>query len=460
MNDSLTRRRLLQIAAAAGASPLAACALGPSTTDMPPIVFVPGNGDSAAIWMTTIWRFESNGWPRDRLHAIDLPYPLARDDDTKLQAGRTSAAEHMAFLAAEVKKVRAGTGASKVALVGNSRGGYAIRNFIVNGSGAAQVSHVVLSGVPNHGVYADPARNPGSEFNGAGPFLTALNRAGSNGGEVTPGIAWMTIRSDHEDKYAQPDGAAFGAPGMATHVGYDGPALAGAENIVIAGIDHRETAFSAKAFAEMFRFIAGRPATTLAIVPEATVILDGTVSGLGLDNQRGDFATNLPLVGAKVEVYATRADTGERVGAAAHRKTIGADGRWGPFHADGATPYEFVIEASGYMTTHVYRSPFPRSSSVVSLHPERPPAGDQTGTSLIVLTRPRGYFGVPRDRITLDGTSPPAGIARGVPSVATVRLKLNEITGRPVVAQFNDERIVGRAWPLVENQIVVLELTS
>jgi triacylglycerol lipase len=144
-----------------------------------------------------------------------------------------------------VKKVRAGTGASKVALVGNSRGGYAIRNFIVNGGGATQVSHVVLAGVPNHGVYADPARNPGNEFNGAGPFLSALNRAGSNGGEVTTGIAWMTIRSDHEDKYAQPDGAAFGAPGMATHVGYDGPALAGAENIVIAGLDHRETAFSA-----------------------------------------------------------------------------------------------------------------------------------------------------------------------------------------------------------------------
>ena len=52
MNELLTRRRLL-LAAAATAS-LAACANRPSTADMPPIVFVPGNGDTAAICMTTI----------------------------------------------------------------------------------------------------------------------------------------------------------------------------------------------------------------------------------------------------------------------------------------------------------------------------------------------------------------------------------------------------------------------
>ena len=83
---------------------------------------------------------------------------------------------------------------------------------------------------------------------------------------------------------------------------------------MIAGVDHRETAFSAKAFAEMFRFLAGRPPATLAIVPEAIVVLDGIVSGLGLANAQGDFATNLPLAGATVEVYATQAATGERLG--------------------------------------------------------------------------------------------------------------------------------------------------
>ncbi len=148
MNDLLTRRRLLLAAAAAGAAALSACATRPAATDMPPIVFVPGNGDTAALWTTTIWRFESNGWPHDRLHAIDMPYPLARDDDAKEQPGRSSSAEHLAYLAAEVKKVLAATGASKVALVGNSRGGYPIRNFIASGGGAV-VSHAVLGGVPN-----------------------------------------------------------------------------------------------------------------------------------------------------------------------------------------------------------------------------------------------------------------------------------------------------------------------
>jgi len=242
VNELLTRRRLL-LAAAATAS-LAACANRPSTADMPPIVFVPGNGDTAAICMTTIWRFESNGWPRERLHAIDLPYPLARDDDTKEQGGRSSTSEHMAFLAAEVKRVLAATGASKVVLIGNSRGGYAIRNFIASSGGAALVSHVVLGGVPNHGVAVDPNARLDNEFNGAGRFLARLNSSGTNGNEVAAGIAWLTIRSDRNDKYAQPDAAILGRPGTPTGVSYEGPALRGAENIVIAGVDHRETVYS------------------------------------------------------------------------------------------------------------------------------------------------------------------------------------------------------------------------
>ena len=40
------------------------CASTPSQQQAPPIVFVQGNGDTAALWQTTVWRFESNGWPR------------------------------------------------------------------------------------------------------------------------------------------------------------------------------------------------------------------------------------------------------------------------------------------------------------------------------------------------------------------------------------------------------------
>src|SRR5262245_38352061 len=66
----------------------------------PPVVFVHGNGDTAALWLVQIWRFESNGYPRDRLHAIDLKYPLARSADDKPQDGRSSTADAMKELAA------------------------------------------------------------------------------------------------------------------------------------------------------------------------------------------------------------------------------------------------------------------------------------------------------------------------------------------------------------------------
>ena len=457
MSEAMRRRELLL--ATAGSALLAACATPAVRDDAPPIVFVHGNGDTAALWTTTIWRFESNGWPRDRLFAIDMPYPLARDDDAKQQPGRSSTAEHMAFLAAEVRKVLATTRAKKVVLVGNSRGGYAIRNFIANGGGAAVVSHAVLGGVPNHGVYAIPARNPGSEFNGAGPFLTALNRPGVDGNEVAPGIAWLTIRSDRNDKFAQPDGALLGAPGMATGVSFDGPALKGADNVVVAGIDHRETSFSPQAFAATYRFLTGRAPATLTIVGEDRVVLDGVVSGLGLDNRQGDFATNLPLVGATVEVHAVDAATGLRRGDAVHRKTIGGDGRWGPFLGEPAARYEFVIAAPGYATTHVYRSPFPRSSRYVSLRPERIAAADREAKAIVTMTRPRGYFGVGRDRMSFDGASPPPGVPGGVATASSSRLKLADAASRPIVAEFNDERVVGRVWPAADDQVTVLELT-
>jgi triacylglycerol lipase len=77
----------------------------------------------------------------------------------------------------------------------------------------------------------------------------------------------------------------------------------------------------------------------------------------------------------------------------------------------------------------------------------------------VTLTRPRGYFGVPRDRVALDGASPPTGIPSGVAGVSTARVKVADAAPRSIVGTFNDERIVGRTWPVAENHVVVLELT-
>ena len=63
------------------------------------------------------------------------------------------------------------------------------------------------------------------------------------------------------------------------------------------------------------------------------------------------------------------------------------------------------------------------------------------------MTRPRGYFGVPRDHIALDGKSPPgrhpAGRRRRVDGARQARRRGR----RAIVGEFNDERIVGRTCP-------------
>src|SRR5262249_1605183 len=157
--------------------------------------------------------------------------PLARADDSKPQEGRTGTAEHLQILAAEVERVRKLTGAEKIVLVGNSRGGNVIRNYIRNGGGASAGSDAVIGGGTSRGVWAIPDYLPGNEFNGAGPFMKALNSPqGADGLETTPGVRFLTIRSDTNDKYAQPDGRWIGQPKMRTNIGYDGPALKGAEN--------------------------------------------------------------------------------------------------------------------------------------------------------------------------------------------------------------------------------------
>ena len=454
-----TRRALLAVSAATAL--LAACASPVSLQEMPPIVFVHGNGDSASIWQTVLWRFESNGWPRERLHAIDLPYPLARDDDTRPQPGRTSSAEHMAYLKGEVEQVLRNTGARQVVLVANSRGGNAVRNFIQNGGGDKVVSHAVLGGTPNHGVWATTDFLPNSEFNGTGPFLKALNAPkNAAADEVTGPVKWMTIRSDSNDKFAQPDGLWIGRRGQPTNVTFAGPELKGATNVVIPRIDHRETSFSPAAFEATYRFITGRAPATVDIIPEQRVVLGGKVSGLGLssiDPASGNFANNLPLPGARLEVYAIDGSTGERRGSAVHTQVVGGDGRWGPFSTDGGSRHEFVLTAPGYATTHIYRSPFPRSSMLVNLRPERVPDADRTAPSLALMTRPRGYLDPARDKMAFDGQSPPPGALPGA-GVSTSRIKPAG-AARPVIAEFNGERVVGRSWPPAENHVSVLEIT-
>lgn len=437
----------------------------PSLTDFPPIVFVHGNGDTAALWQSTVWRFESNGWPRSRLHAIEVPYPSSRDEDAKPQAGRTSTAEHAAYLSAEVNKVIAATGASKVVLFANSRGGNAVRNYIQNGDGAAKVSHAILGGTPNHGIWAIKGFREGNEFSGTGAFLMGLNAPkNANGDEVVGPVKWLTIRSENNDKFAQPDGVWIGAKGTATNVTFAGPELKGATNAVIPRIDHRETSFSPAAFLTAYSFIRGVGPKFPAIVPEAGIVLNGKVTGLGLnssDAKSGNFVNNLPVPDASLQIYATDA-SGARVGAPAHEKRVGIDGQWGPFTAKAGVAYEFAISAAGYSSTHIYRSAFPRSSDIVNLRLERMADADKANTnakSIVTFFRPRGYFDAQRDKMNFDGAALPPGVPPSGAGVASSKIVVTQPGVRSIVAEFNGERLAGQTWPAAENRVVTLELT-
>jgi pimeloyl-ACP methyl ester carboxylesterase len=432
-------------------SALAQTASTPSVAgEIPPILFVHGNGDHAAVWITTLWRMESNGVPRERMMAISFTDPLARNDDKVEQANRSSTEDQRRELAEAVKEFKQRTGASRIALVGNSRGGYSIRNYIRNGGGA-DISHAVLCGVPNHGIY-EWDEGLGGEFNGRGPFLRGLNEGES---EVTAGTAFLTLRSDGIDKYAQADGRFVGKPGTPSGVTPDGPALKGATNLVLGALDHREVAFHPRAFREIYKFIAGREPSRIEIVPEAEVKLSGLVT-----DTPGGVVTNRPVSGATVEIYRVSPETGERAGGPIHSSQTGADGRWGPAQVEPTWYLEIVLTSAGSPTTHLYRSPFPRSSDVVHLRAARPLGPADAGAGAVVLmSRPRGYFGLPRDVVLIDGKEP-KDVKSGVPadSVATLRLAAEEV-GRPVVTMFNTERIVARAWPASENRIAVAELT-
>ena len=95
---SISRRTILK---GAGALPLAVggfpfqafAQTGPASPDkveIPPILFAHGNGEQASLWMTTLWRMESNGVPHDRMFAINFTDPLARTDDGKPEPNKSS----------------------------------------------------------------------------------------------------------------------------------------------------------------------------------------------------------------------------------------------------------------------------------------------------------------------------------------------------------------------------------
>ena len=84
--------------------------------------------------------------------------------------------------------------------------------------------------------------------------------------------------------------------------------------------------------------------------------------------------------------------------------------------------------------------------------------GDEQAAAVVAMSRPRGYFGVGRDKFTLDGKVPP-GINDGVPGTSTGKLAF-DTAPRTVLAVLNNETIPTRTWPVKDNHLVIAEFLN
>jgi triacylglycerol lipase len=413
----------------------------------PPIVFVHGNGDTAGLWVAQFWRFESAGYPADHLFAVDIPHPTAHSDDNAKEVNRSTTAEAATAVAVEVEKALKDSGADKVVLVANSRGCQTARNYVKNFGGKDKVERMVLGGCVHHGVFVIPGGAQGSEFNGAAPFLKGLSEAP----EVPAGIPVTLIRSDKFDLYSQPEGKYLGMAGKPTGIKYDSQELPGADNRVIPGADHRETAYSKAAFDIMYQAITGAAPKTDAIKPETASVLTGMITGY-----ENAAATNLPVSGAHLTVYETDAKTGARLGPPAYDKTVGKDGVWGDFKAKPDQTYEFDIKAEGYPEIRYFRAPLPRSFRYMDLRLQPAPAEG----NFVFVKRPRGYIG-PDDEATANG-APLPGIDRNdpVPHVAGGNVPVAGDKAETVTATFNGETIAAQYDPALKGSATYIEFTD
>ncbi len=298
-----------------------------------PIVFVHGDSDYAATWETMIWRFESNGYPRDRLFAISFTDPQARDDNTAAQPNRSSTDDELKELSAFIDKVLKQTGAEKFAIV-------------------ALIPRRIFDAELHRQRRRSPCRQGGAGRHAQSwrvrdrcAARQRIQRQGRRSCRNSTAARRKSPMASPSSRCAatamistrSPTAPIIGFAGMPTGVDVGRPELKGATNLVLDRVDHRETALSPRAFEEIYAFITGAAPSRIAIVPESEVTLNGRVTGVV-----GGTTTNRPIEGAKVEVYATDPDTGARKGAALLTKTVGADGVWGPLKTDSATTLEFV----------------------------------------------------------------------------------------------------------------------
>lgn len=99
--------------------------------------------------------------------------------------------------------------------------------------------------------------------------------------------------------------------------------ITGATNVRYSAMSHTEIATSARSFKDVYTFFLGRKPKTAKIVPEPPNRV--TVIGRALN-----FPANAGIDGGDMRVFKLNPKTGQRVGKAVYRKTLGPNGNFGP----------------------------------------------------------------------------------------------------------------------------------
>jgi triacylglycerol lipase len=129
-----------------------------------PILFVHGYNSDGSTWKTMMDRFRKDGWADSELHA--MTYTTSKSN-----------VEIADSVAAEVTRILAATGASKVDIITHSMGGLSSRHYLKHYSGTAPVDAWISLAGPNHGTTTAEACGDIScvEMRVGSDFLAALN---------------------------------------------------------------------------------------------------------------------------------------------------------------------------------------------------------------------------------------------------------------------------------------------
>ena len=366
--------------------------------DVPLVLLVHGNGETAECWSPLVRALVSRGLNRDDIVALDLPKPFARsngsDDDDSDVSARSSTGEHRQCVVDALRSMRHRS-SRPIIVVAHSRGGNAVRDALL--TTAVRPELVVLAGSPIAGLACFPKVNLRNEFNGGGEYLRGLNAKNLQLLEQTRVV---TLRSDFADKFYQPDGRFIGLGVLATNVGSDGPSIDGAENLMAPGADHRELISRVDCLGILTELILGRdlPQPRAA---EEKVEVSGIVFG-----HRDGVPVNDPATDVALRIWRIDPELGAPHGEPLVDTTLQTDGRFGPVEIAPHTRLAFDLRARGTVPTRIHRGGFAATTDLVRLRAELSPPSTPDGAAQLLVRRLHRFFDLDRDNPRIDGKVP------------------------------------------------------